>query len=83
MWQRRNHGPIRVVSDREEPDRHIISQVSHAHNVTDDGVIKVVGRISRAADDLECMTIRVDTSEWLDAQKVLQSKRDISMERPT
>jgi len=48
----------RVV--RLEPDRDIIASSSDAHNVTDDGVIIVVGRVARAADNVERVAVQVD-----------------------
>ena len=48
----------RVV--RLEPDRDIIASSSDAHNVTDDGVIIVVRRVARAADNVECVAVQVD-----------------------
>ena len=47
----------RVV--RLEPDRDIITLISDAHNVTDDGVIIVVGVIARAANNVERVTVQV------------------------
>ena len=48
----------RVV--RLEPDRDIIARSSDAHNITDDGVIIVVGRVARAANDVERVAVQVD-----------------------
>ena len=45
----------RVVS--KEPDRDIIARVADAHNVADDRVIKVVGRITGTADHGERMAM--------------------------
>ena len=45
---------------RLEPDRDIIASSSDAHNVTDDGVIIVVGRVARAANDVERVAVQVD-----------------------
>ena len=44
---------------RLEPDRDIITLISDAHNVTDDGVIIVVGVIARAANNVERVTVQV------------------------
>jgi len=44
----------------EEPDRDIVAHVTDAHDVTDDGVYKVVRRISSAADDGEGMSMQVN-----------------------
>ena len=48
----------RVV--RLEPNRDIIARIPDAHNVTDDGVIIVIGRVARATDNVECVTVQVD-----------------------
>ena len=45
----------RVVS--KEPDRDIIARVADAHDVADDGVIKVVRRITGTADHGERMAM--------------------------
>lgn len=44
----------------EEPDRDIVARVTDAHDVTDDGVYKVVRRIASAADDGEGMSMQVN-----------------------
>jgi hypothetical protein len=48
----------RVV--RLEPDRDIIARIPDAHNVTDDGVIIVIGRVACAADNVERVAVQVD-----------------------
>jgi len=47
----------RVV--RLEPDRDIIASSSDAHNITDDGVIIVVGLVARATDNVERVAVQV------------------------
>jgi hypothetical protein len=49
----------RVIS--EESDRDIIvRRVANAHDVADDRVIVVVGRVTSAPDDVERMSVQVD-----------------------
>jgi hypothetical protein len=48
----------RVV--REEPDRDVIVVSADAHNIPDDGIDIVVGRVTSTADDMERMTVQVD-----------------------
>ena len=43
-----------------EPDRDIIVRVAEADNVAHDGVVVVVRRASRAADDVEDVSVQVD-----------------------
>ena len=42
-----------------EPDRDIIASSSDAHNITDDGVIIVVGLVARATDNVERVAVQV------------------------
>jgi hypothetical protein len=48
----------RVVSLK--PDRDIIVRVTDADDVAHDGVVEVVGRVSRAADDVEDMSMQME-----------------------
>ena len=48
----------RVVSI--EPDRDIIAEVAHAHDITDDRVIIVVRVITSTADNEEVMAMQVN-----------------------
>ena len=48
----------RVVSP--EPERNIIGRGAGAYDVAHDGVVEVVRRVARAADDAECMSMQVD-----------------------
>ena len=48
----------RVVS--LEPDRDIIVRVANVYDVTQDWVVEVVRRFSRAADDVEDMSMQVE-----------------------
>ena len=45
---------------REEPDRHVIPVIADAHNVPDDRIDIVVGRVTSTADNMERMTVQVD-----------------------
>ena len=48
----------RVVS--LEPDRDIIVRAANAYDVSHDWVVEVVRRVSRAADDVEDMSMQVE-----------------------
>jgi hypothetical protein len=48
----------RVVS--EESKRNFISRITDAHDVADHRVVKVVGRVTSAADDVERVSVQVD-----------------------
>jgi hypothetical protein len=45
---------------REEPDRNVIPVIADAHNVPDDRIDIVVGRVTSTADNMERMTVQVD-----------------------
>jgi hypothetical protein len=68
----------RVVS--EESDRHTLPRVSHAHNVTDDGVVKVVGRIASAADDMKCVAMQVDRVLQMDTNRMAIRPQPLKLE---
>ena len=44
---------------RLEPDRDIIASISDTHNVTNDGVIIIVGLVARATDNMERVAVQV------------------------
>jgi hypothetical protein len=52
-------GPgTRVVS--EETNRHSISCATDVHDITDQRIVKVVGRATGAADNVERVSVQVD-----------------------
>jgi len=44
----------------EEPDGHFISTSTHRHDISDDGVVEVVGRTIGAADHMEIVPVQMD-----------------------
>jgi len=42
-----------------EADRKIVASLAHAHDVADDGIVKVVGGISSATDHMEGVSVQV------------------------
>ena len=47
-----------VVS--EEPNRDIVCVTADAHDVTDHRIDIIVGRVTSAADNVECVSVQVD-----------------------
>jgi hypothetical protein len=51
---------------RREPDRNVITLLSDAHNVADNGVDEVVGRLACATDHVEGMSMKVNRMLYAD-----------------
>jgi hypothetical protein len=47
----------RIIS--EESDCNVVARVPDAHDVANDGVVKVISRVASAADDVEGMPVQV------------------------
>ena len=48
----------RIVSDESDCD--VIAWVPVTHDIADDGVVKVISRVTGAADDVEGVTVQVN-----------------------
>ena len=48
----------RIVSDKS--DRDVVARLPVAHDVADDGIVKVISRVTSAADDVEGVTMHVN-----------------------